>query len=63
MGWAIPVDHSWKIKESEKVEKYLDTAREFLKNLEHESDGDTNCIWYTWNSSQEIKKGIGTVGK
>ena len=30
------------IQESEKIVKLLDLARE-LKNVEHESDSDTNC--------------------
>ena len=35
-----------KVKENEKKDKYLDLARELKKKtMEHESDGDTNCIW------------------
>ena len=31
------------------------------KVMEHESDGDTNCKWNTWNDPQRIVQGIGRV--
>ena len=37
------VDHRVKIKESEKINKYLDLARELKKTVEH--DDHTNCSW------------------
>ena len=44
MDFAVPVDHRIKIKESEKMNKYLDLVRELIKkNVEHEGDSDTNC--------------------
>ena len=33
MSFAVPADHSKKIKESEKINKYLNPARESFKNL------------------------------
>ena len=39
----IPADHKVKAKKSENKDKYLDFAREMKKNMEHESDSDTNC--------------------
>ena len=27
------------------------------KTMEHESDGDTNCNWCTWNDHQRLGKG------
>ena len=27
--------------------------------VEHEGDGDTNCIWDTWNGSQELEMETG----
>ena len=30
------------------MDKYLDLA-EAKKAVEHEADGDTDCIWHTWN--------------
>ena len=30
--------------------------------MEHGGDGDTNCIWCTWNSPQRLGKGVGRVG-
>ena len=39
--FAAPADHRVKLKEREQKHKYVDLARE-LKNVEHESDSDTN---------------------
>ena len=44
-----------KIKESEKVNKYLDLASELKKIVEHKNDSDTNRTWRTWNSPQRLK--------
>ena len=49
--FAVPADHRIKLKESEKKDKYLDLAREFKKNMEHEGDDYTNCDWYVWYSN------------
>ena len=38
MDFALPADHRVKLKESEKIDKYLDLAWE-LKAVEHECDG------------------------
>ena len=59
MDFAIPADHRVKLKESE---KYLDLAREIKKTMEHESDSDTNCNWYSWNSHRRIDTGTGGLG-
>ena len=41
---AVQADHSVKLKESGKKDKYLDLASELKKKtVWHESDGDTNC--------------------
>ena len=58
MDFAVPADHSVKIKESEKRDKYLDLAREQI-TMEHEGDGDTNCDWCTWDNSQKTSKVTG----
>ena len=42
MDLGVPEDQRVKIKESEKIDKYFDLARE-KKAVEHESDGDTKC--------------------
>ena len=39
MDFAVPLDHNVKIIESEKIDKYLDHARE--KTVEHEGKSDT----------------------
>ena len=48
--WTL--HQSVKLKEREKRDKYFDLARELKKNMEHESDGDTNCDLCTQNRHQ-----------
>ena len=46
MDFAVPTDHTGKIKESEKINKYQDLTRELKKKtVEHEGDHLTNCCW------------------
>ena len=57
VNFTVPANHTVKLKESEKKDKYLDLAREMKKTkqnktkttekqtIEHEGDGDTNCNW------------------
>ena len=54
VNFAVPVDHSLKIKENEKKNKYLDFARELEKIRENESDGNTNYNWWARNIRQRI---------
>ena len=42
VDFANPVDHRVKIKESEKIEKYLDLAQELKKTVEYADYTDTN---------------------
>ena len=42
VDFAVLVEHRGKIKESEKRNEYLDLARELIKTMENEGDGDTN---------------------
>ena len=37
-----------KMIESEKINKYLDLARELKKAGAHEGVSDNNCSWYAW---------------
>ena len=46
---CCPADHSVKLKESEKKDKYLE-LKVIEKTVEPESDGDTNCNWCSWYS-------------
>ena len=39
-----------KIKEIEKLDKYLGLAKEIVKVVEHEGDCDTNRSWSIWNN-------------
>ena len=56
MDSAIPGNHKKKIKESEKINKYLVLAWELKKTVDHEGAGDTSCDWCTLNSSQKLLK-------
>ena len=48
VNFAVPADHTkWKSKESEKIDKYLDFARE-LKNLELSPED-----WNSWRLKEE----------
>ena len=48
MDFTVPVDHSVKMQENKKIEKYWDLARKQKKTVEKE--GYTSCGWCTWNS-------------
>ena len=50
------------MKQSKKIDKYLDVAREQKKAMEYESHGDTYCIQCSWNSPQKPGKEIGGAG-
>ena len=45
VDFAFPADHTIKLKECEKKDKYLDLTRELKKTMEHPSDNYTNCNW------------------
>ena len=55
MDFAVLADHRVKRKENEKMEKYLDLARE-QKVVKYEGDGDTDCGWRALNDLQKFKK-------
>ena len=59
---AVPADLSIKLKESEKKEKYLDLWKDWIKTVEHESDGYTNCIGSYGAITQRIETGTGRLG-
>ena len=57
MNFAVSADSCFKIKGSEKINKYMNIARDLKKKaVEHEIDGDTNCSRCTWNGLQRQKK-------
>ena len=61
---AVPADHRVKLKEKEKKDKCMVIARK-LKNVEHKSDGYTNCNWGCWYIHQRIgsrTEGFGNKG-
>ena len=51
VDFAVPADYRVKLKESEKVDKYQDLARQLKKNKteEYEVCGDKNYSWRVWN--------------
>ena len=50
-----------KIEKNEKLDKYLDLARELKETVENESDNYTNCNWCFWYSHRRIIKGTGRL--
>ena len=46
VSFAVPADHREKMKESDKVEKYLDLARLLKISAKDEDGSDTNRLWY-----------------
>ena len=62
VSFVVSTNHKLKIKESEKISKHLDFARELKKKaVEHEGDGDTNCAWHTWNNLQKLERKAGEL--
>ena len=46
MDFAVQANHSVKLKENEKRDKFL-LENWKKKTMEQQSDGDTNCNWCT----------------
>ena len=59
MDFAVLADLKMKIEISEKIDNYMDLARERLRTMEHESDSNTNYSSCTWNVSQSFVKKCG----
>ena len=59
--FAVPKNRRSKIKESKKIGRYLDLARE-LKNLSSIKVTDINCIQWPWNGPQRFRRGARRVG-
>ena len=58
VNFAVPVDHRGEIKVSEKIDKYLDLARELKRTGQYVGDGDINCHWCAWNGPQRLVKNL-----
>ena len=54
MDFTLPVDHKVKMKESEKIDRYLTLTRDLKKVVEHKGDGDNYCGYYAWNSVWKV---------
>ena len=44
------------VKESEKIDKYLNLIRDLKNSVEYEGNSDTNWSWYSWNGPQSLEK-------
>ena len=55
---TVSINHRVKIKESEKINKYSDFAREQKQTVGHTVDGDTICSWCTWNHHKVLEKRV-----
>ena len=53
VDFVLLTHHKVKIKECEKLHKYLNLGRE-LKTVECDCDSDTNCSWFIWNGLQRL---------
>ena len=62
VDFAVAVDNRTKIKESAKIYKRLDLAREIKNAMEYEDDRDTNCNLCARNSPQRLVKKTGGIG-
>ena len=56
VDFTVLGEHKVKIKESEKIDKYLDFARGPKVTEEHAGDGDNNCSWNALNNSKRLGK-------
>ena len=58
MDFAVPADHRVELKESEKIDYYLDLGKKKItkqkETTEHESENDAICNWCVWFSRQKI---------
>ena len=55
---SVPVNQRVKNKESEKIHKYLDLAREQKITVKHEGDRDTDCHLCSQNGPHRIYQTI-----
>ena len=62
VDFTVPADCRVKLKESEKIDTYLNIASELKKTMEHENDNDTNCNWCVRYNHQRIDKGYEEFG-
>ena len=56
MDFAVTADLIVKIKESKKLDKYLNLAKELKQLWNMKVNGDTNCNLYFLNCPKSLKK-------
>ena len=56
MDLAVSVDYKEKIKESERIDKYLELVKELKKTLKCYGDVDTDRSSCTWNDTKMFGK-------
>ena len=62
VNFAVSADHSVKLKERERELSTNTLLEKWKKQLEHETDGVTNCNWRTRYYPQRIGTGTGGLG-
>ena len=67
VNFAVPADHTVKLRKSEKKDRYLDLARELKKTMEHEGDDYTNGAFSTVTKGilkglEDLERGGGASG-
>ena len=54
--FAVPANHKVKVKESEKIKKYLQLAKKLRQNVEYEDDAGTNYSGCSWKGPQRLEE-------
>ena len=62
MDFTIPADRKMKIKESEKIDKFLNLNKELKNAVALVGNSDTSYCWCTWNGPQRLGKRTGRIG-
>ena len=62
MELSVPKDHKVKMKQTKKINKYLDLAKELKKAVDLECNSNTNCSCCTQNDPQRLGKKTGGIG-
>ena len=62
MDFAVSTKHQIKIKENEKIDKYLGLGQGAERAVGHKVDSNTNRSYYTWNGLPKFGKKSGGIG-
>ena len=56
IDFGVSTDHKRKIKESKKLDRYLNLTSELKKKVEHKGDGDINSNWCAWDGPKRLEE-------